>query len=132
MMEGGWDLFNNNTNVSFNWSDGNSVQSIGWAIILYVVFILLSKMNFFYSNLVLVSILIIYIINTYKNHLEKKKNLSKETKLYYNNMLLALLILVIIISITGFLNYYLYKKNHYKKSFKLFTFLIGKNKCSSM
>ena len=63
MMEGGWELDNNITNSNFNWSNGNTLHSLVWSFILYVIFLLSTKMKFFYNIIFFIILLIIYINN---------------------------------------------------------------------
>ena len=63
MMEGGWELDNNITNSNFNWSNGNTLHSLVWSFILYVIFLLSTKMKFFYNIIFFIILLIININN---------------------------------------------------------------------
>ena len=100
-MEGGWELDNNVTNSHFNWSNGNTLHSLVWSFVLYVIFLLSTKMTFFYNIIFFIILLFIYIINTYKNNLIEKEKLDKDfhKNNYYNYSLYFLTFCMIIILI---------------------------------
>jgi hypothetical protein len=133
MMEGGWEFnINVNDNTNYNWANGNTLHTLGWAAILYVFFVLSSKMKFNFSIILFISILSIYIINTYKNNLAEKKILNPEIKEIFNKILIILILVFVIIWCVGFVTYFLYKKAQYKKSFSIINFFVGVNNCRSL
>ena len=132
MMEGGWEFNENITNNKFNWSNGNTLHTIGWAIILYILLILLSKMKFHFSLIMFMLILLIYILNTYKNNLKEKKTITEEQELAYTKIINFFITMLILIFIYGFIDYFLYQKKEYKNSFNLYKFFLGVNKCKSL
>jgi len=145
MMEGGWEFEIDNSyidiglnptkdtiNNNYNWSNGNSIHSIGWALLIYIFFIFTSRMQFIYSFSLILTILAIYVLNTYKNNLREKKLLEEKTEERIDNVLSVLLIILLLIFIVGFSNYYIYKTNQYKKSFDFIKFLFGTKECSKL
>lgn len=132
MMEGGWefntDIVNNNT----NWSNGNTLHSLGWAFILYLLLIISSKMKFHFSVTLVILIFSIYVINTYKNYLIFKKEIDDKRVKIYKNITDILLVLAISILIIGFFDYLIYKKKEYSKKFDLIKFFVGVTKCKKL
>ena len=134
MMEGGWELDNNITNSNFNWSNGNTLHSLVWSFILYVIFLASTKMKFFYNIIFFIILLFIYIINTYKNNLIEKEILDKEfDKNNYNNYSLYFLTFcMIIILIIGNVEYFIYKKLKFKEKFNIIKYIFGVNRCKKI
>ena len=75
--------------------------------------------------------MLIYIINTYKNHLITQKKLDKDfdKNNYYNYFLNILTFCMVIILIIGNIEYYNYKRNEFKEKFDLIKYIFGINKC---
>lgn len=130
MMEGGWE-FNNINDNKFNWYNGNTLDSLVWAFILYIVFLASTKMNFTYNMIFFMILLFVYIINTYKNNLIEKKLIDEDfyQNNYINYFIYFLIFCTIIILIIGNIQYFIYKKMEYKEKFNLITYILGKNKC---
>ena len=134
MMEGGWELDNNITNSNFNWSNGNTLHSLVWSFVLYIIFLASTKMKFIYNIIFFIILLFIYIINTYKNNLIEKEILDKEfdKNNYYNYSLYFLTFCMIIILIIGNVEYFIYKKNQYDNRFNIIKYVFGINKCKKI
>ena len=134
MMEGGWELDNNVTNSNFNWSNGNTLHSLVWSFVLYIIFLLSTKMKFFYNIIFFIILLFIYIINTYKNNLIEKEILDKEfdKNNYYNYSLYFLTFCMIIILIIGNVEYFIYKKFKFKEKFNIIKYIFGVNRCKKI
>ena len=134
MMEGGWELDNNVTNSNFNWSNGNTLHSLVWSFVLYIIFLLSTKMKFIYNIIFFIILLFIYIINTYKNNLIEKEILDKDFNKnnYYNYSLYFLTFCMILILIIGNIEYFLYKKFKFKEKFDIIKYIFGINKCKKI
>jgi len=115
------DTFSKNTNP-FN--------AILITILIYITFIIFSKMKLEYSICVFSILFILYFITSYKNNLKLNNILSINIENYINNFTFVLFILLIIISIIGFIKYYIYKKNKHKDKFNFIKFLFGINECN--
>ena len=133
MMEGGWEL-NNINNNKFNWYNGNTLDSLVWAFILYIVFLVSTKMHFTYNMIFFMILLFVYIINTYKNNLIEKKIIDEDNyqNIYINYFIYFLIFCTIIILIIGNIQYFIYKKMEYKEKFNLIIYILGKNKCKKI
>ena len=134
MMEGGWELDNNVTNSNFNWSNGNTLHSLVWSFVLYIIFLLSTKMKFIYNIIFFITLLFIYIINTYKNNLIEKEILNEDfhKNNYYNYSLYFLTFCMILILIIGNIEYFIYKKSKFKEKFDIIKYIFGTNKCKKI
>lgn len=116
-----------------------SIKGIGSATILYILFLLSTKINYIAWAIVLFIYVIIYLLNIAVDDLKKKETVIKEKsdeKKTYRDIINImkksmawLFILNVIIIISGFLYYYRRKYNEYGKKFKLKTFLFGLPDC---
>ena len=130
MLEGGWDFFTDNLNSSTNWSNGNCLASLIQAFIVYIIFVLSSKMKIIYTILFFGLLFILYIFNTQRLYLKNKNQIDEKT----NHLMVQIegylfTILLPIILLIGIYNYYLLKKKQKGKNFSIITFFIGNNIC---
>lgn len=133
MMEGGWDFdMNENDKAPVDWASGNTLHTMAWGFILYIAFLLSSKMQLNTNLLFFGLLFLVYIINTYRIYLEKRNNI---TDVNNQNMLLITKILIGLSGATfifGIFDYYRYQKISYGRKFTLMKFLLGTNKCGSL
>ena len=133
MMEGGWDFdMSENDKAPVDWASGNTFHTMIWGIILYVAFLMTSKMKLITNLLFFGLLFLVYLINTYRIYLEKRDNI---TDVNNGNMLLITKILIGLSGVTflfGVFDYYRYQKISYGKRFTLMKFLLGTNKCTSL
>lgn len=133
MMEGGWDFDEKeNAKAPVDWSSGNTLHTMGWATLIYSLFLLTSKMKVAMNLLLYAILFVIYIINTYSVYLDNRKRISDEQKQTIQSTIKVLIVTSIIIFLVGIVDYYNYEKDSYGKDFSLMTFLAGTNKCTSM
>lgn len=132
MLEGGWDFDpEENQKADVNWSNGNSLHTIVFASILYVAFVLSSKMKLI-PNLVFLSILFfIYIVNTQRLYWTNRQAISKWTEDMMKQSERMLIGGSVVAFMYGITDYYMYQTRQYGSSFRLSTFLIGKNDCKN-
>ena len=133
MMEGGWDFdMKENDKAPVDWASGNTFHTMVWGIMLYVIFLLTSKMQLV-SNLLFFGLLfLVYLINTYRIYLKNRDNITDASN---ENMLLITKILIVLSGLTflfGVVDYYRYQKISYGRKFTLMKFLLGANKCGSL
>ena len=113
------------------------------ASLVYVFFLLFTKMDLKPTILVFVLLFVIYLTNSYKNYYEatfkkNKKPTKEETtghKKQINdltNMQQTLMGIVVIVILAGFFMYFREKKVEYKDSFDLKKFIFGVVKCKGM
>ena len=133
MMTGGWNSDEDkNVNSHFDWSNGNTLHTLLCTIVMYIVFLLTSKMTLTMNMILYGLLFIIYVINTYMRHLDNKDKISESSKINVKYIINILLGISIIIFITGIIGYYNYEKKCYGKEFCLYKFLMGTKKCHSL
>ncbi len=132
MLEGGWS-FNKKIDdmAPTDWSRGNVVDSLIYAIGLYLIFLLTSKMKAKRNFLIFSLLFLLYLINTHRNYLMDRNFIPKEI----NNLILfgekIYLAGILFLSITGIINYWKYKKETEGKKFSTFKFFMGTPICRS-
>ena len=134
MLEGGW-AFNKEleSKAPIDWSNGNIFDSSIFAFIFYTIFLLSAKMKLV-PNLTFFSILfLIYFLNTQKNYWDNRKLFDEKSIALMDNFIKGLLFVSGLIFIFGISDYYIYKRNEYKKKFDHFTFIFGSiNNCEKV
>ena len=131
MFEGGWsfnqteyDLYKDN-----DWSNGNALDSMIFALILYTAFLLTAKMKLI-PNLILYSTLfILYVFNTQKNYWKNRDLITDEQNNTYEKIINYLIYISFAIAIYGIVDYFIYQKKSHGKHFSVFKFFIGNVKC---
>ena len=106
------------------------------SLLLYILFILISKSQTYTFYLILILLGVAYIINIMKDREkenikgdEKKDKLMNEKINNYDNIMYMLYILIIITTIIGVILYMGEKKIEYKNNFNYITFFLGKPSC---
>ena len=128
MAEGGWEL-KKSKQEDFNWSNGNTFDTLIWAAVIYVFIILSSKMKLKFSILLYASIFVIYVLNTYNNYLEKT---NKERIAQYDSLVKTLMYICGLIMFIGVAQYYHLKKKEYKNLFSTVAFFLKLNTCKGI
>ena len=102
------------------------------SILLYILFILISKSQIYTFYFILMLLCITYIIHIIKEKEKENKDEKNDTLEKINNyeyIMYVLYILIIIITILGVILYMGEKKIEYKNSFNYITFFFGKPSC---
>lgn len=100
-------------------------KQISFAFLFYIVFIITSKMDYRWWEILIVMLTAYYIIDLYKKYDKTKKETVKTLQTVQNIILWAISIVVIL----GSASYYNKKQTEYKKSFNFQDFFIGKPIC---
>jgi len=97
-------------------------------LLLYSIFIMFNKMNIYFTAIVSLLILTIFIIN---NYIEYYKTIRKETKFLekINKIISNVSLFTILI---GFIIYYLDKKGEYTKNWDMYKFIFGIPNCKGL
>ena len=131
MLEGGWG-FNEQLEKSHSdndWSNGNALESMVFAVILYVVFLLTAKMKLIPNLILYVLLFSLYIFNTQKNYWKNRDLITEQQTNTYEKIIDVLIYISIAVGVYGIVDYFIYKKKSYGKNFTLFKFLVGSVKC---
>lgn len=131
MFEGGWDLDKSREDeFSNNWASGNTIHSLIMAVFIYFIFLISSKSQLI-PNILFFSILfIIYIINTYREYIYKRNEITESTN---NNIIMfeqIMTFISIIVLIYGFIDYYNYQRKQHPDDFSYHHFFLENKKCS--
>lgn len=130
MLEGGWSFdIDEQNKEDISWSDGNSVDSLIYALMLYVILLLSAKTKLTYNITFLILLFILYMINTKRTYNYKRNLISEKMNKNIMDLEKILIIILPIILFIGVTDYYLHKKNEFGKKFSSFTFFFGKISC---
>jgi hypothetical protein len=130
MLEGGWDFDQNeNDKAPVDWSKGNSLHTMVYAIFMYSAFVMTSKMQVI-PNLVFLGLLLcIYVINTQRLYWTNRQAISGLTEDMMKQGEIILIGGTTATFIYGLIDYYMYQKRQYGSSFRIQTFVLGTNTC---
>lgn len=92
---------------------------------LWILFLLISKMDIYFTFLIFIIFIIIYVLNQYNDYYKPDNN---NIEIIINRLVNITIIIILI----GFTQYYLKQKNFYKKRFKFYYFIFGKEKCKNL
>ena len=127
MFEGGWDFDKERQAMApVNWSKGNALHSMVYAILIYALFTLTARSRLTPNLLLFSSLFLVYIINTQRRYLEIRNQIKKKTIKILENVEKGLVLSVIIFLR---LNRLLFKKRIYKEQFSMYLFLLGTPRC---
>ena len=133
MLEGGWEFNADLSNPTVNnWSNGNCLSSMVYAICIYLIFLMSSKMRFNYTITFFVLLFILYITNTQRLYYRNRNKLDNEYNHKIINIETIIFWLLPFVLIMGVIDYYFYKKKEMGKKFNLLTFMIGCTKCKKL
>ena len=132
MLEGGWNFDNEDRDkYPVDWSNGNCFDSFIFAGILYIIFLLSSKMRISWNVAFFSLLFILYVTNTQRLYHFNRKQLNADTN---KNILEAEKIILYslpIVLMIGVIDYYFYKKNQLGNKFQYYLFILGNAKCRS-
>ena len=99
---------------------------------IWLLYILLTKMDLKFSILVFTLLGSIYVINQHIEYKKRSDDITKEEEENYLKIMKIIEKIVIGLSIIGFVTYLMEKKKEYKKAFSIKKFLLGKRRCKGM
>jgi prepilin signal peptidase PulO-like enzyme (type II secretory pathway) len=131
MFEGGWDFDNEReTAQSNNWLSGNTLHTLVYSVFLYLIFFISSKSQLFPNVLFFMIILLIYIINTYREYIFVRKEIDDVNNNRILHVEYILIIIAFIVLVCGFVDYVFYKMDERGKSFSWVKFFVGVPVCN--
>ncbi len=131
MLEGGWSLNKADDEKAPNdWSSGNVIDSLLIAALIYGMFIISSKSQF-WPNIIFFSLLfILYAMNTQRNYYVAREAISEETNKHLLNAEYGIAGVSLITLVYGFVDYVGYQKSQRGSSFNWVDFLLGAHRCA--
>lgn len=130
MLEGGWSFDTELQNrESVDWSNGNSFDTLMFSGILYVFFILMSKMKLVANMTLLFLLFVIYVLNSQREFLYKRNVIHYKDNILYTNYIYGLTLLALLVCIFGVYDYYIYQTLDYGENFNTFLFWFSTNQC---
>lgn len=104
----------------------------GYSIIAYVLFIMYTKMNIYFTIIVFILFLVIHVNQNLINYYSTGKNKNYERLKYYKQLRTFFVFSILILIITGFINYALFQYNDKKANWSTIDFIFGIPKCNSL
>jgi hypothetical protein len=130
MMEGGWDFDKNVLNEDINnWASGNTIHSLVYAVILYIIFIAVARSKLIPNLFLFGTLFILYVINVHTTYLEKRNRITKERVKVNRKIEKTLIVFSILIFFYGLFDYIRYKIKKHKNKFSIQTFILGNVIC---
>jgi len=133
MLEGGWDFDKKEQEKhSVDWSNGNCIDSMMYAFVIYFILLISSKMRIGWNALLFGLLFVLYFVNTQRLYYFNRNRINKginqqlidgEKKVMYS--------LPFILTI-GVVDYFLYKKAQMGKAFSFYLFFLGSATCRNL
>ena len=117
---------------SINFTDKKKINpfyNLVKSFIIMILFIIVSRMNIYFSFSILILLFISLFIRNLKEYDNLENNKKYETLINISEKYLKYLIVALII--IGFIQYFITKKQEYGKKFDLIKFTFGKPNCDS-
>jgi hypothetical protein len=99
------------------------------SLIIWIFFILFTKTNSYYTAIIISLLIIIFILNNYRDYQKEK---YKKESLTILDLQIILLLITVIFLLLGNIHYFLIKRQKYGKQFSLNKFIFGIIKCHSL
>lgn len=133
MLEGGWSFdVKKNDAAPNDWSSGNAVETMAMALIIYVLFVLSSKMKFWANATLFISLFLLYAINTQRSFYVARGTIAPKTNETVLAFEYAVLAVTAVIFVYGIVDYALYQMKDRGSEFDYFKFFLGGKKCASL
>jgi len=133
MLEGGWDFDKKEQEKhSVDWSNGNCIDSMMYAFVIYFILLISSKMRIGWNALLFGLLFVLYFVNTQRLYYFNRNRINKginqqlidgEKKVMYS--------LPFILTI-GVVDYFLDKKAQMGKAFSFYLFFLGSATCRNL
>ena len=133
MLEGGFNFDKREREMHpVDWSNGNCLDSIIYALGIYSIFLLSSKTRLVWNSIFFISLFILYIVNTQRLYYFNRKRVSEGLN---EKILMAektLLYSLPVILLVGVGDYYFYKLAQLGNKFSLYHFFLGNPTCRGL
>jgi len=111
--------------------DKNPNENIKTTLLIYVIYLLFTKMNIYFTLLVFTMLCINYILSTYVEYYEKN-GIEEERVSQFKNIQEKITIASFVFISLGFSLYFNEKFTEFRKDFSLTKFIFGIVKCDSL
>jgi FtsH-binding integral membrane protein len=111
--------------------DKNPNENVKITLLIYVIYLLFTKMNIYFTLLVFTMFCINYILSTYVEYYEKN-GIEEELVSQFKNIQEKITIASFVFIILGFSLYFNEKYSEFGKDFSLTKFIFGIVKCDSL
>lgn len=133
MLEGGWSFQTERDALAPNdWSSGHVFHTLVFSVGIYSLFLMSSKSRLLPNLVFFVLVLVIYFINTYRNYLYARKQISDEDNAKILKMTKALFIVALLVLFYGLYDYVQFQRGEHPTDFRWDAFFFGTNKCQSL
>ena len=113
---------NNSENV-------NPIDKLKSSFLIWIGFLIFSKINLYYIFVIFVLLLILYVMHDFKNYYKSKNTINQDIINKFNIYANIITITMFIILFVGFIKYLIkQKKDH--KNFDYIKFFLGTTKCN--
>jgi len=130
MLQGGWSFDTELQNrASVDWESGNAFDTLGYTMILYGIFIVISKMRLKLNLMLMGIFLVIYILNSQRKFWNNRNVISYKDNEIFINYIYGLIIIAAVVAIIGVYDYYQYQKHEFGDAFSLILFWFSTKKC---
>ena len=130
MLEGGWDFDKQRENeASTDWSSGNTINTLIYAFLIYLLFLISSKSRLVPNLLFFSLVFVLYFVNTYRAYNHDRKEIDYKLNNEILNFEYILLVFAFIVLVYGFGDYVLYQKRLRGASFDWVKFMAGVTRC---
>lgn len=110
---------------SVDWSNGNTFDTLIFTSILYILFIITTKMKLVPNMIFLSLLFLLYILNSQREFLYKRNVINYKDNVLYENYIRGLAIFIMLFSIYFVYDYYRYQKIQYGPQFNVLTFWVS-------
>ena len=105
----------------------NLLINFAYSVLIYILFIITTRLSYYVMLLFLVILLVIYILGTIA---KKKKEENKEEDYKQLKYVQSILFIIMcLIGFIGFIFYFIEKYREYRKNFSIFKFIVGDTVC---
>lgn len=105
-----------------DWSNGNTFDTLIFTFILYLLFIVITKMKLIPNMIFLSLLFLMYIFNSQREFFYKRSVINYKDNLIYENYIRGLAVFIVLFSVFGVYDYYKYQKIQYGDQFNIVTF----------
>ena len=109
------------------------MKELKFAFNIWILYIMFTKINLFFSLIVFTLFTINFIIQNYIDYYQSLKNNNKKKLVQKLTKIHSIInTIIVILLLIGFINYFFKQYNDYKKDWSFLKFIFGKTECASI